>query len=89
MAMTIMEMEARIVELDKKVVLSNCADERALALDEISSLRKAIAEAKHTSSPIVVPVKDAPTIGTKREQRLKKGKMRLSATALSNGRVVL
>ncbi|MCM1215977.1 MAG: hypothetical protein NC548_15830 [Lachnospiraceae bacterium] len=87
--MTIMEMEAEIKKLDDVVVLSNCAEERLLALEKIDKLKKAIVEAKNTTKPVIIPIKDAPTIGTAKEQRLKKGKMGVSAMLLGEGRAVL
>lgn len=87
--MTIMEMEAEIKKLDEEVVLSNCAEERLLALEKIDRLKKAIVEAKNTTKPVIVPVKDAPTIGTAKEMRLKQGKMGVSSMLLGNGRAVL
>lgn len=87
--MTILEMENRIKELDNVVVLSDCAEERLLALEEIDKLKKEIVKVRNTTKPVVVPVKDAPTVGTMKEQRLRQGKMGVSAMLLGDGRAIL
>lgn len=85
--MSIVEMEKQIEDLNMKILLSNSPEQRELLLNDISKLKKAINSAKETERPVVVPIKDAPTVGDKIEKKLKGLNSR--ATILTDNRLIL
>ncbi len=87
MAMTIVQMENQIEDLNMKILLSDSPQQRELCLNEISKLKDAIRAAKEVEKPAVVPIKDAPTIGDKIERKLKGRNSR--STILTDSRIML
>lgn len=63
------QMHERIAELRRKILLTKSKQEIQFMQDEIDELNAKIKASKH-KKPVIVPVKDAPTIGDRMEAQL-------------------
>lgn len=81
----IADVQVRIRELEKKIKLTVSDERKQMFQDEIDLLNKQIANANRKES-MVVPIKNAATVGDAMERKLKS---RSSQSKLRDGRFML
>lgn len=81
------KLRAQIAQIRDKIALTDSEEECQMYLDQIDELKEKIRKINR-KEPVVVPVKNASTVGDKIERRLKQGKRR-TASSYSRSRVRL